>query len=321
MIKYLSIFLFLPFFVLGQNKNQEDNSFINAFKNISDTPSEITVSNNLEINNNGGHLQGIQLSTFKNNTYAIATGSSDSYSYFIVIKLGAENKVIFVNKLMNKPFKHAGGFQIFDNYLAVGIEDNSAKNKSKVCIYSISNPELPSTNPVSIIERKGEPMRSTAGCVGITKFGDKYVLAVGDWDTKHIDFYVCENERIKGDSFKKIYSLNTDAMTKNEWIDEIWLSYQNINLFVSNNTMYLVGLGQNQAGKNIADLFLVNWNPPDLIELTKVASKNLLTSNDVSFKAAAGINANDNGLEIISCGYNIEKKGILNYFYAGSYAK
>ena len=75
---------------------------------------------------------------------------------------------------MHKPFKHAGGIQIFKDLMVVGIEDNDAKDKSKVCIYDIDDPEDTSGKTTgNVCERKGEPLRSTAGCCGITRIGKR----------------------------------------------------------------------------------------------------------------------------------------------------
>ena len=136
-ISAISVLLFTNCF--GQISSK--NSIVSKFESIDKNPFVISFSNSMEINNNGGHLQGVQLIKDDSLNYAILSGSSDSYSYYSVVKLGVENEVISVNKLMDKPFKHAGGIQIFQNYMAVGIEDNSKKDKSKVCIYDISDPE------------------------------------------------------------------------------------------------------------------------------------------------------------------------------------
>ena len=311
MLKYLLIIL------LGLNcetQNQIQNSFIEQFKNISECPVEIQVSNELPINNNGGHIQGIQLLLAGEKTYAVATGSSDLYSYYLVIKLNTKNEVISVNRLLEKPFKHAGGFQIFEDYMAVGIEDNLAKNKSKVCIYSLSNPEQAVTKPVSVIERDGEPERATAGCVGITKINDEFIIAVGDWNTEHIDFYTCEKGKIENGAFQKVYSINSKEIVKNQWINNNWLAYQNINLFNFNNQIYLIGLGVDNQEQNVADLFILEWKLPDSIQLTKVASKTFSTTKNVSFKAGAGVCLENEKIKIISSGYNTEKKTTINLF-------
>ena len=295
---------------------QNEQAVISSFQKIKEEAKVITVINTLEVNNNGGHIQGIQLLPFQNEKYAILTGSSDSYSYYSVMKLGDENKVLSVNRLMDKPFKHAGGCQIFQNYLAVGIEDNDAKNKSKVCVFEISNPEKPSTKPVAVIERTGEPYRSTAGCMGITKYKNKLVLAVGDWDTKHIDFYSCKFNHIKENEFRLISSVEVAGISREGWINDSWSAYQNINLFTFNkNELYLVGLGQNSSGENVADLFRLTEDETGNFNFKKIAAKKFDCEKEASFKAAAGVSlTNNNVFNVVSVGYHIENKTYLNYF-------
>jgi hypothetical protein len=311
-ITVISILIFINCF--GQISN--DEVIVSKFNRIEENPSLVSFKNNKKINNRGGHLQGVQL--IQNNTfkYAVLSGSSDSYSYYSVVKLGAENEVISVNKLMEKPFKHAGGFQIFENYFAVGIEDNSKKDKSKVCIYDISDPENPSLKPLAIIEREGKPLRSTAGCVGITKYKNHTLVAVGDWNTKHIDFYSCNLEEIEKDSFEKIASIDTEKLLKENWINKNWHSYQNINLFTfNNNDLYLVGLGINKKGENIADLFSLKEDDIGDFSFIKLASKTFSCENESSFKAGAGAVLSAAGdFKIISCSYNIENISYLNLF-------
>jgi hypothetical protein len=314
-IKYgfpVSVLLLLSLFVHAQN----EQAVISSFENMKKEPAIIKVTNNLEVNNNGGHIQGIQLLDYKNEKYAVLTGSSDSYSYYSVIKLNRQNEVISVNRLMDKPFKHAGGCQIFQNYLAVGIEDNEAKDKSKVCIYDISNPENPPVKPIAVIERNGEPYHSTAGCVGITKYGSNLLVAVGDWDTKHIDFYTCEFNHINDGEFKLISSIEVAAISKEDWIDKSWAAYQNINLCTFNKSdLYLVGLGQNAKNENVADLFRLKEFEKGKFKLKKVATRIFDCQKEASFKAAAGVVlTNNNEFNVISSGYNIENKTNLNYF-------
>lgn len=118
----------------------------------------------------------------------------------------------------------------------------------------ISDPEKPKTEPLSVIKRYGEPLRSTAGCIGITKYRDKVLVAVGDWDTKHIDLY-SSSISLSNNSFDEIYSFDMDKVSRTNWTDPHWWSYQNINLFTFNgNELYLVGLGQNGNNEDIADL-------------------------------------------------------------------
>lgn len=297
-------------------KIYSQKSVINNFKNINSEPQTIRYTNNLEINNRGGHIQGVQYIKLKGEEYAFLSGSSDTYAYYSVIKLGSTNEVISVSNLMKKPFKHSGGFQIFQNFMALGIEDNSKKDISKVCIYDISNPEEPTTEPISVIERKGESLRSTAGCVGITKYKSKALIAVGDWDTKHLDFYSCDYKKLGKVNFEKIGTIELKNASRKDWIDKKWESYQNINLFVFNdNELYLIGLGQNKKGESIADLFQLKESISENFELTKMASKTFNCKKESNFKAAAGVVLDEKGkFQIYSSGYNIQDVSYLNFF-------
>jgi hypothetical protein len=293
---------------------QNQLNFISDFKNINTDPELINLSNEFEINNNGGHIQGIQEFENKQGNYIFLSGSSDSYSYCAVVKSGDESKVVALNRLMDVPFKHAGGFQIFENYLAVGIEDNSLKDKSKVCVYDISNPKNPFTEPITVIERNGEPLRSTAGCVGITKYNNEILLSVGDWDTKHIDFYSAEIDQLAGKEFKKMSSVDIGNISRDGWITNEWHSYQNINLFNINEQLFLIGLGQNKQSENIADLFMISEESTGIFSFQKVASKTFYCTNECNFKAAAGAVYKNGEFKILASGYNIDSVSTLNVF-------
>lgn len=309
------VFTILSLFVV-LNWINCDETLVAKFQNLSQNPTSVDFTNNLEINNNGGHLQGIQLLQRDGNEYAVLTGSSDSYSYYSVVKMGENSKVVSVNRILDKPFKHAGGFQIFQNFMAVGVEDNDLKDKSKVYIYDISDPENPAVQPFFVIERKGEPLRSTAGCVGITHYKNQILLVVGDWDTKHLDFYRCDFENQDKSSARLIYTIDTDKMPKSGWTDENWHSFQNINLLAcKNNELYFIGLGKNKHDKDVADLFSLNEDENGNFGLTKLVSKTFNSTNQCNFKAGAGIYVTETGgIELVSCGYNIENTSFLNFF-------
>lgn len=315
-IPTISAILFLMVYSTCFGADKSKDSVLSSFNKIGRTPSVLTYSNTKEINNSGGHLQGIQLVEGKSAKYAVLTGSSGTWSYYSVVKLGAKNEVLSVNKLMDKPYKHAGGFQIFQNYMAVGIEDNSLKDKSMVCIFDLSDPEKPSVHPVSVIKRTGEPLRSTAGCVGITKYRDKMLVAVCDWDTKHVDLYSGKFAPQVKDSFDKVYSIDTESILKTGWIDNSWYSYQNINLFTfGNNELYMIGLGQNSNGEDVADLYSLTEAKSGDFKLVKLASKIFDCQNGVSFRAGAGVFLGADGeFSIISCGNNIESTSYFNLF-------
>lgn len=310
--------LFYFFFFLGKSFGQ--TSFMDAlpveFNRLNENPKLVQVENNVPINNNGGHLQGIQFFEKDEQKYVFMSGSSDSCSYLVRVKLGEKNEVVSVIDLMEKPFKHAGGFQIFENYLAVGIEDNEKKDKSKVCIYDVLTPENFKIQPLAIINRNGESKRSTAGCVGITSFQDKILVLVGDWDTQHLDFYLSTSGNLKNAGFNLISTINTNNISKNGWSDKNWWPYQNINIFKGNkeNEWFLIGLGQNKKGDNLADLFLCEADSMGSFSLQKIQSKTFHTSNNCSFKAAAGAGFANHKLKIISCEYNLKTNSYFNLF-------
>jgi hypothetical protein len=199
--------------------------------------------------------------------------------------------------------------------MAIGIEDNSAKDKSKVCIYDLSNPENPPSKPIVSIERSGDSLRATAGCVGLTKYKSKLLVVVGDWGTKHLDFYSCNYGDLSGE-FGLVYSLDTDSVSKKDWINEEWVSYQNINLFTfGNSELFLVGLGQNRGEKHVADLYRFDEDDSGNFTIVKVASKIFNCEKGASFKAGAGVEMGGDGEPgIISCGYHLEDTSYLNYF-------
>jgi len=96
----ISAILFLIVYSTGFGAGKSKDSVLSSFNKISRTPSVLTYFNTKEINNSGGHLQGVQLVEGKNAKYAVLTGSSGTWSYYSVVKLGAKNEVLSVNKQM-----------------------------------------------------------------------------------------------------------------------------------------------------------------------------------------------------------------------------
>lgn len=290
-------------------------------QNINQNPLELVVQNTLEINNSGGHLQGIQQTHHSSNTYYVLSGSSSEYAYYAIAKSGEENMVISINKILDKPFKHAGGFQIHKNLMAIGVEDNDAKNISKVFIFHLDNPEKPPQEPLAIIDRMGTFKRATAGCVGIVVKQGKVIVVVGDWDTEHLDFYrIDEGKLFEEDATLELeYSINTKKMDKSSWIDESWLSYQNINFIIdAQDNLLLAGMTSNREGENVLDLFLVELSS-DLttFQLHKVKSRIFPSNDQTKFRWGAGTHIDQNNkLSILSCGENIETESVITIYQA-----
>ncbi|MCF8465295.1 MAG: hypothetical protein K9G41_10660 [Flavobacteriales bacterium] len=86
----------------------------------------------------GGHLQGIQL----HNETLFVSGSSKEFGYLSLFqKLGSDFRFIGLKKLATDPLNHAGGFQIAENWLAIGLEDPVGKRESIVQIIDVRGAE------------------------------------------------------------------------------------------------------------------------------------------------------------------------------------
>ncbi|WP_162343094.1 hypothetical protein [Cyclobacterium salsum] len=284
-----------------------------SFEALSSTPTRtVTLKNNLEFESEGGHLQGIQ-------RYGDATlfmsGSAESKSYLVAANLKRE-QTMAINGLMNSPFRHAGGFQVFDHYLAVGIEDNQKRNVSVVQIYDL-NSRRPWSNPVYSVKRTGDYQRVTAGAVGLTAYRQKIWLLVANWDSKNLDIYTCpEAEFFRGTGdFTLEFSIDTDTEARSSWSDTEWYSYQNINLFTDQKEqLYLIGTTKINDGKQVADLYqLILENSPARIR--KLSSKFFYPGKTVDFKAAAGLVVTADGyLELLAAPYQLEGETRIEVF-------
>ena len=311
-------FVLLFCFILPGLACAQKGGIPELFEKIDTLPEILTCQNAFEVNNRGGHLQGVQLLLKNGKEYALLSGSSSTSAYYAVARLDPYPEVVSVNNLMDKPFKHAGGIQVKEDLMVVGIEDNDEKDKSKVCVYEIPDPENPPREPVAIINRKGEPFRSTAGCCAFARLGKRWLFLVGDWDTKHLDFYLGkENGRgIVSGIFEEVYSMNMEKSDRSGWSDKKWHSYQNINLLHDENgKLYLVGFGRNAQDEDVAELYLLEHTEAMEFSLRKLRSKKFACRDGVDFKSGAGIFQGPDGtLKIIGCGSHIRDSLVLNVF-------
>jgi hypothetical protein len=302
----------------AQTHSSALNEIISGLDNISINPRQIAFRNSLMINNNGGHLQGIQRVRHQGSDYYIVSGSSDQHSYYSIIKAGENNLVISNNMILEKPFKHAGGFQICDPLMAVGVEDNEAKDKSKVFIFQLDSPERPPEKPLAIIDRLGTEKRASAGCIGIAQIRDKVLIVVGDWDTIHLDFYVIDRAKLGLDpnALELEYTINTGKTDKKNWIDTSWLAYQNINIITPTpDLLLLAGMATNKNDEDILDLYQISTQDLETFRLTKVYTKNFGSNAQTRFRWGAGIHMTEDGsFQVLSTQENISEQSIINLF-------
>ena len=323
MIKNTALIPFLLVIIIFRASGQAHIDYVQfnviaELEKISDVPVPISFQNRLQIANTGGHLQGIQALNHQGQIYYIVSGSSDSQSYYSIIKSGTENFVVAHNTILEKPFKHAGGFQIYENLMAIGVEDNDKKDKSKVFVFQMDNPERPPVEPLAIIDRIGTERRATAGCVAISEIGGKILIIVGDWDTINLDFYLIDREKLglDPDALELEYSLNTTKMDKSAWIDEEWLSYQNINLIHGDDgQIYLAGMTTNASDQDVLDLYQVLTSDLKTFGLVKVYSKKLSSNPITRFRWGAGIHVSSSGkIQILATPENIGDQSIIHMY-------
>lgn len=305
------LYLYLIFLTnLAQAQYNElgngNNTFPRAFAELPKEGTTISTQNPIKFNFEEGHIQGIQFYGKAGQNYLYMTGNSFKAAYVIKTELkGEEAKVIALDTLMLYPYRHAGGFQIFENYLVVGIEDEDRKNTSQVRIYDLDKGEKLWSEPLHTIKRDGEYKRSTAGTAGLTKIGDHILMVIGDWDSRNLDFYICPVKKFKKGAagFKLVQSLSMDGVSKANWSDSTWLPYQNINLFADKNELYLAGL-TSENGKHIADLFQLEVAEEALkatsfvknsVQLKKLQSRDFNINGNASFRDGAGITRLANG--------------------------
>jgi len=284
---------------------------------IASQPKILPLYHSHMVNHDGGHLQGIQIMRTEDGVFAFLSGSSSTYAYYAIAE---EQNGIFavqtIHEIDKSPFKHAGGFQIHGGYLAIGIEDNELRTRSYVAIFDISNPKTPLSVPLVKIKRSGLYERATAGCVGITEFRNQTLLVVGDWNTRHLDFYLGDLDTLEEEAFTLVSSLDLSAIDRSNWIDSTWLAYQNINLINNNDGLYLVGLTSNGEGHNVVDLYDLISVDIHSFHLKKITS-NKLSNNGGDFLWGAGIEVHNGKIQaIVSCERNLRSKSNI-YIYHG----
>lgn len=285
---------------------------------LADAPDPLSITNNLEWSHQGGHIQGVQLFHQAADDFLFVSGSSNDQSYYAIASL-KQNKVLSIKPFLDEPFRHAGGFQIAGDLLAVGIEDNQKKDRSKVMIFQILDPVKPELRLLKTIERAGDYKRYTAGCVAITLQEDTVLVAVGNWDTKDIDFYTIPKAQLDDPAveFKQASSINTEALNRDNWIEKSWSSYQSINFFRSKDgQLYLMGTTQDRI-KNleIMDVFSMDpsLNTPMIVQ--KIAHRTFPAKAGTTLRWGGGIYQDEKGeIRVYATGDNLGKELLLRCY-------
>lgn len=270
-----------------------------AFASLNADPQVLHLKKNHTKTPSGGHLQGIQALS---DSIFVITGSSASFSYYLIAN---KTHVTAIRKISDAPFRHAGGCQIYGDHLAVGVEDNVAKDKSNI-IDVLLDAKGDEWGKAAVIQRKGIFKRSTAGAVGaLFKYNTHaWVVAVADWDSRNIDFYYSV-----GDSIAVIDSAANFIVSSRYK----WCSYQSINLLTdSTGKIYLLGFGLDGL-KNRADLFAVDLKAP-AAQLKFISTRNF-NCRRTSFRYGSGIYISpEHKLSIYSIARNVGEHTAINIF-------
>jgi len=257
----------------------------------------------------GGHLQGIQQAAIAGRRFAVLSGSSATESYLTLIALEENTgRVVAIKPLLAKPFKHAGGFQVCGDYLAVGIEDDNARTASRIWILRLSDLLRADTlRPVIEIERRGAYQRATAGAVGMAQVSDRHVLCVGTWDSATVDIYVSNGKPLDDPACTFTFRETWDAgqADRSKWSDDDFASYQNLNLVVdTTDRVFLIGFAYT-GGKDVADIFALQMDTDVPVERRlEKRYRHIMHGQDTSFRHGAGLAVADaKTVYILSCAY------------------
>jgi len=313
------------------DKNKKVINVHFAFERQKNEPSIIEFANNGWLIHPGGHFQGIQRMDVSDSTYFLITGSSEDEAYFIVVGKPSDRYEIIQKKVISKnPYRHAGGIQVIDNYLVVGIEDNQKQDVSQVLIFDVKEPDKPIGKPILAIQREGKKKLATAGAVAVTKIGDEYLLIVGSWDSDTLDFYksngISLSERdSNGKSlceFSYWFTWDKDKSNRDSWCDSKWGNYQNLNLVSNvNDNLFLIGYYfDEENGFDYADLYSLHLDKPIYEMIKKESSKRMMCKNGASFNYCGGIFVKDeNTIISYACSANCSDYGVINEFDLASW--
>tara|TARA_Y100001949_G_C15944410_1_gene311729 strand:- start:28 stop:957 length:930 start_codon:yes stop_codon:yes gene_type:complete len=299
------IFVFFQLILLLTPLINEQDDLIKKLDAISITPEQISIDNKLKIEKKGGHLQGIQTYRYNDETYLYASGSSSQYGYLVS---ASETSVKRLHVLRKKPLKHAGGFQISNNWLAVGIEDNELRNVSEVHVYQLKDP-FDELILKAVIDRKGDWERATAGAVAIIEWENRLLMLVGDWSNRNVDFYHAslDHDRTILD-FQKSGEIEMATYDKKDWVDDVPWPYQNINLVKYGEQLLLFGFSSGEGDANVLDVYELEDPFSKSPLLTKIYSRTFPKTKSTRFGWGAGIQYENNKFTLYSCGENILKQ-------------
>ena len=249
----------------------------------------------------GGHIQGVQMLTIQGKQAIVFSGSSKSWSYYAIAYQETDRayRVKYVKRIAQVPYKHAGGIQVCGHILAVGIEDNSLRDKSKILLFDISDPGNSDRLPLDSIAREGKYEEATAGATGITRYKNGYLLAVADWGPNNIDTYISDDTAKGNIHFKPFMSWHLQDAVSKGLAPAKWASFQAIQLYgESSNKVLFTGTAR-LRNKDIATTFTVDFKNNNMV-LENGNNVRYSFTKGVSFRFGGGIMRQGDKVEVLA---------------------
>jgi len=299
------------------------DSVLRAFESIQ-TVAALSRFERGSITLGSGHLQGV--GCVDRGTLAISTSGRTRASVLFVAwpdHVGSgDGEIIGTVTVGRRPLDHAGGLQISEDVLAVGVEDNEAKNRSRIVFWDVADPRAASPLRHLAFDRPGDgqaPLveRWTAGAVGLAEASDGHLLVVGSWNSADLDFYRSTRKDLRDPTcrFLHVADWSSDHADRGSWVDDTWANYQSLSVVISHDgRQFIIGGNRNAAGEDWIDLYEVDLNLPSARRLTKVAKKHMTCREGASFRWAGGIVAVGEILHAIATERDLHEHTIVNLF-------
>ncbi len=273
----------------------------------------------------GGHLQGIQMGpVVGERRHVFLSHDSQTVGYLLVVEfpvdLGGPGRTIHLQKFpsdgQSPPLRHAGGIQLCDNVLAVGVEDNQQKTRSEVQFWDVANPREPTQLEHLTIRRQGEPEDQSAGGVALASLRDRWITAVANWDSRAIDFYQTNGKPLADSECRfemQTRWLAASADRSNWQPDRETGQYQAINLLASaDGTLLLFGFATTATGQDVVDVFAVDLQQPPERTLRKTSRQQMRLTDGCHFRYAGGLWLDGDRIGVLASPRNLAPKTTLN---------
>jgi hypothetical protein len=273
----------------------------------------------------GGHLQGVQMGPADGEQrYAFLSHDSQTVGYLLVVEfpadLGGPGRAIHLQKFpsdgQSPPLRHAGGIQLCENVLAVGVEDNQQKTRSQVQFWDVANPREPKQYEHLTIRRQGEPEDQTAGGVALARTDGRYIAAVANWDSRAIDFYQTNGRPLTDAECRFEMQVRWVAATadRSSWRpDRDTGQYQAINLIAGpDGKLLLAGFATTPTGHDVVDVFAVELGQSPEQILRKVSRQPMKLTEGNHFRNAGGLWLDGDRIAVLASPRNLAPRTTLN---------